>query len=229
MKALQEAFGITINDKALFKQALTHPSYTKENNISPLKNYERLEFLGDAVLKLTVSNILLKKYPTYSEGELTKIRSIIVSDAILAKIAKKLNLDKFIIMSKTAEKSKDGYRDSVLACTFEAILGAYFIEGKSVELTEFLTKTLTSDIECVEKNPEKYHAKEALQEYTQLKSRELPIYRLIKEFGAAHDPTFEVEVIYCEEVLATAKGKTKKEAEQKCAYKACLKLGVINK
>lgn len=228
MKALAEIFDIEIEDEALFKKALTHPSFTRDNELSSLENYERLEFLGDAVLKLVISDILFKKYPTSNEGYLTKIRSILVSDFILAKIAKDLKLKKYIIVSKNAEKSQDGYKDSVFACVFEAILGAYFLENKLCELKVFLNRILEKYIEYVQENSNKFHAKELLQEYTQAQSQSLPIYRLVKETGSAHSPVFEFEVKYNDKVLATAKGKSKKEAEQKCAYIACLKLGVIN-
>lgn len=228
IKDLEKVFGIEITDEELFKKAVTHSSYTKENSLNSLLNYERLEFFGDAVLKLAVSEILMKKFPNSNEGELTKIRSIIVSDATLSVIAKELGLSKFLILGKNAEKSGERTRASINACAVEALIGAYFLTGKKKEIVEFLGKIFEPKIADVKSNFAKYNAKEILQEYTQGKTRELPQYHLVREFGPQHDPSFEIEVIYQNRVLACEIGKTKKEAEQKCAYEACKKLGVIN-
>ena len=228
IKDLEKVFNIEITDEELFKKALTHSSYTKENSLSSLLNYERLEFFGDAVLKLAVSEILMKKFPTSNEGELTKIRSIIVSDATLSIVAKELGLNEFLILGKNAEKSGERTRASINACAVEALIGAYFLTGKKKEIVEFLGKIFEPKILDVKNNFAKYNAKEILQEYTQKKTKELPEYHLIREFGPQHDPSFEIEVIYQNKILACEIGKSKKEAEQKCAYEACKKLGVIN-
>jgi ribonuclease-3 len=227
VSALEGIFQIKMTDKKLFEKALTHGSYTKENEITSLSNYERLEFLGDAVLKLCVSDILYKKYPKYMEGELTKIRSIIVSDSTLAEIAQKIGLSPLMILGKHAEKLGGRSRKSILACTFEAILGAYFIEGKFAEVSAYLTEILEDFIVAVDDNFEKFNAKAILQEYTQSQTKMTPVYRITEEQGPSHNKTFLVEVSYLGEVLACAEGKTKKEAEQKCAHQACEKLGVI--
>lgn len=224
---LEDIFKIKIKDGRLFEKALTHGSFTKENEITSLENYERLEFLGDAVLKLCVSDILYKKYPNYMEGELTKIRSIIVSDATLAQITKKIGLSSLLILGRQAEKMGERGRTSILACAFEALLGAYFIEGKFVEISDFLKEVFDEAICEVDQNFEKFNAKAILQEYTQSKTKTIPVYAITKESGPCHNKTFFVEVAYSGEVLASAEGKTKKEAEQKCAYEACKKLGVI--
>ena len=224
---LEEIFQIKTIDGQLFEKALTHGSYTKENSITSLNNYERLEFLGDAVLKLCVSDILYKKYPTYMEGELTKIRSIIVSDSTLAEISKKIGLSSLMILGKHAEKMGGRDRTSILACAFEAVLGAYYTEGKFDEVSAFLSRELEDFIVAVDNNFEKFNAKAILQEYTQSQTKMTPVYRITEEQGPSHDKTFLVEVSYLGEVLASAEGKTKKEAEQKCAHQACEKLGVI--
>lgn len=228
IKDLEKVFGIEITDEELFKKAVTHSSYTKENGLSSLLNYERLEFFGDAVLKLAVSEILMKKFPKSNEGELTKIRSIIVSDATLSVIAKELGLEEYLILGKNAEKAGERTRASINACSVEALIGAYYLTGKKFEIVEFLGKVFEPKILDVKSNFAKYNAKEILQEYTQKKTKELPEYHLIREFGPQHDPSFEIEVIYQNRVLACEIGKSKKEAEQKCAYEACKKLGVIN-
>lgn len=228
IKDLENVFGIQITDEKLFKKALTHPSFTKEKGINSLQNYERLEFFGDAVLKLAISKILLEKFPKNSEGDLTKIRSIIVSDAMLATISKEMCLYKYIILGKHAEKAGERMRDSINACVLEALIGAYYLDGKICEILEFLDKIFELKILDVKNNVSKYNAKEILQEYTQAQTKEVPSYNLLKESGSAHEPSFEMEVCYKGQTLAKAVGKTKKEAEQKCAFKACKKLGVID-
>lgn len=227
IELLEHIFKIKPDNFELFEKALTHGSYTKENNINSTQNYERLEFLGDAVLKLCVSDILYKKFPNYHEGELTKIRSIVVSDNTLALIAKEIGLTELIILGKQEEKMGGRLRKSILACAFEALLGAYYLEGKYVELLAFLETKMDKYIKEVDANFEKFNAKAILQEYTQSQNKQTPVYRIKEEMGPSHNKTFMVEVSYMEEVLATAEGKTKKEAEQNCAYKACVKLGVI--
>lgn len=228
IQKLEEIFGIKINDKDLFKKALTHPSYTKEKEISSLNNYERLEFFGDAVLKLAVSKILFKKYPKSPEGELTKIRSIIVSDMMLSKVSKELNLQDLIILGNAAEKQGERTRESINACVLEALIGAFYLDGKNMEILNFLDKVFEEKIKDVDKNFAKYNAKQYLQEYAQSLSTDLPVYKVVNQTGPLHDLTFEVEVMLKGEVLANGFGKSKKEAEQKCAYVACKKLGVIN-
>lgn len=227
-KNLEDIFGIKITDESLFKKALTHPSFTKENNISSLENYERLEFFGDSVLKLAVSEELIKKYPKANEGDLSKIRSIIVSDATLAKISEQIGIVDLIIIGEHAEKTGERNCTSIRACVFEALLGAFYLDNKKDKIFEFLSEILEPYIDEIKENLAKYNSKEILQEYTQGKTKELPKYILLEELGPKHSPTFRVQVMYQNRVLATATGRSKKDAEQKCAYEACIKLGVIN-
>ncbi len=225
--AIERIFKIPVVNVENFQRAVTHSSYTKENNMHFIECYERLEFLGDAVLKLTISDCLFKKFPEYSEGALSKIRSIVVSDAVLAEIAKKNGLSELIIMSRHEEKQGCRNLESVCACAFEAVLGAYYLDGKFRELLEYINTTFASYIEEVDSNSSKYNAKAVLQEYTQGLTKETPVYRVVAESGPAHKREFEVEVSYQENVIAKATGRSKKEAEQKCAYEACKILGVI--
>ncbi len=226
MKKLADMFNIPIENTVFFEHALTHPSYTKENNLEYTACYERLEFLGDAVLKLAISDILYNKYPEYTEGNMSKIRSIIVSDATLFEVAEELGLPELIKLGRHEEKQGCRKLESVCACAFEAVLGAYYLDGKFIELKDFIAQKFTSYIEDVDKNFEKFNAKALLQEYTQGKSKKTPEYKLVGEVGPAHKKVFEVEVWYGGECLAKGSGKTKKEAEQKCAYEACMKLGI---
>lgn len=214
-------------DEELIKIALTHPSYTKENNFSDLENYERLEFFGDSVLKLFTSKLLYETYPESPEGELSKIRSILVSDAILAKVAVKIGLDKLIILGHSEEKQGGRKRESNIACSLEAILGAYYLSGKRDEIENFIRDYILIYAEDVDKHFEKYNAKDILQQYTQGVDKTRPEYNTVSVKGPAHKPIFVVEVVWNGEILAEAEGKSKKEAEQNAAFKACENLGVI--
>ena len=217
-----------VQDKSLVEKALTHPSFTKEQNLSDLENYERLEFFGDSVLKLFTSKLLYETYPEYPEGALSKIRSILVSDYILSKIAFEIGLDKLIKLGPAEEKQGGRKRESNLACSLEALLGAYYLNGKSAEIEEFIRKYVMPFATDIDKHFEKYNAKDILQQYTQGYNKTLPEYRTVAMHGPAHKPEFEVEVFWDGRVIATALGKTKKEAQQNCAYEACKRLGVIS-
>lgn len=223
---LEKIFALT-EENELVDLALTHPSYTKENNLDTLLSYERLEFFGDSVLKLFTSKLLYEKYPEYPEGDLSKIRSILVSDAILAKIAFEIGLDKLIKLGPAEEKQGGRTRESNLACSLEALLGACYFNGKEQEIEMFIGNYLMPYADDVDAHFEKYNAKDILQQYTQGIDKTLPEYRTVGVHGPAHKPEFEVEVIWQGKVIANAKGKSKKEAQQNCAYEACKKLGVI--
>jgi ribonuclease-3 len=222
---LKKIFGE--GDEKLIKIALTHPSYTKENNISDLENYERLEFFGDSVLKLFTSKLLYEVYPKSAEGELSKIRSILVSDAILAKVAVQIGLDKLIILGPSEEKQGGRKRESNIACSLEAILGAYYFSGKREEIENFIRDYIIVYAEDVDKHFEKYNAKDILQQYTQGYNKTRPDYNVVSVSGPAHKPIFTVEVVWEGKVIASANGSSKKEAEQNGAYEACKSLDII--
>ena len=221
---LESIFG---EQNELVKQALTHPSYTKENNIDSLESYERLEFFGDSVLKLFTSKLLYETYPEAPEGELSKIRSILVSDAILAKAGEKIGIDELMLLGPAEEKQGGRKRESNIACTLEAVLGAYYLNGRQKEIENFIKDYIMIYAEDVDKHFEKYNAKDILQQYTQGVNKTLPEYRTVAINGPAHKPEFIVEVEWGGEIIAQASGKSKKEAQQNCALKACQNLGVI--
>ena len=223
---LENIFGIEA-DLELLEKALTHPSYTKELNLDDLLNYERLEFFGDSVLKLFTSKLLYEKYENYPEGDLSKIRSILVSDAILSGIAFEIGLDKLIKLGPAEEKQGGRKRESNLACSLEAILGAYYLSEQNEAIENFIQKYVLPYAEDIDKHFEKYNAKDILQQYTQGVDKTLPVYKTIAVHGPAHKPEFEIAVEWHGKVIATGKGKSKKEAQQNCAYEACKALGVV--
>lgn len=223
---LEDIFGVEA-DSELLDKALTHPSYTKELNLNDLLNYERLEFFGDSVLKLFTSKLLYEKYEAYPEGDLSKIRSILVSDAILSGIAFEIGLDKLIKLGPAEEKQGGRKRESNLACSLEAILGAYYLSGQGEAIEKFIKTYVIPYAEDIDAHFERYNAKDILQQYTQGVDKTLPVYKTIAVHGPAHKPEFEIAVEWQGKIVAISKGKNKKEAQQNCAYEACKSLGVI--
>jgi len=227
MEKLEAIFGVKIDDPKNFLRALTHPSFTQDNKEDYVECYERLEFLGDAVLKLSISDILFEKFPEGAEGKMSKIRSIVVSDSTLAKVSMDLGLNEFIRVAKHEEKQGCKKLESVVACSFEALLGAYYLDGKFEEIKLFIKKTFEKIIADAENHPDSYNAKAILQEYTQAQHQDRPEYSVKSESGPDHNKIFEIEVSWHGDILASGCGKTKKEAEQNAARNACIKLGVI--
>lgn len=209
----------------LYDRALTHSSYTYENKLSAFDNYERLEYLGDAVLKLVVSEYLFERFPEYREGELTKIRAVVVSDAKLAEIAKAIGLGEYIVFGSSEAKSGGRKKVSNLACAFEALLGAMYLDGKMLEIRDMMCEQLENFVTEIDMSKTKDNYKAALQELTQADGGVLPVYRTIKEAGPSHNRTFHIEVSINGEMVGIGIGKSKKEAQQQAARQA---LAVLN-
>ena len=207
-------------DLEMYDRALTHSSYTYENKLSTNDNYERLEYLGDAVLKLVVSEYLFERFPEYREGDLTKIRAVVVSDVTLARIAESLNLGDFIVFGVSEAKSGGHNKVSTLACAFEALLGAMHLDGKLSDIRRFLREHLEELITDVDMSKTKDNFKAALQELTQSDGGMLPMYRTVKEVGPSHNRVFHIEVMINGETLGHGSGKSKKEAQQQAARQA---------
>ena len=211
----------------LINKALTHTSYAFENNLDSSEHYERLEFLGDAVLKLAVSNYLFFKYREYPEGQLTKIRGIIVSDEFLSQLAEQIKLPQYINLGPHEEKTGGRYRHSILACAFEALLGALYEDNQLDNIYKFLDDLYEQYTDEIDQNMCIYNVKALLQEYTQAQNKDLPEYEIVKETGKDHDKLYEVSVKYNGEILGIGKGKSKKDAEKDAALQASIKLGLI--
>ena len=229
LEKLLNKLGIKI-PKKLFQTALTHSSLTfetKTNEAEGVPNYERLEFLGDSVLKLLISEILYKKYPDYPEGRMTKIRSILVSDNTIFKLGLRIQLPELILLSKSEEKDHGREKESIVACAFEAILGAVYLSAGIEKARDFLKIVYKNLPKEIDENLESYNAKAVLQEYTQNMNKDLPQYKELSETGKANNKTFTFEVIYQNKVIAQGSGKTKREAQQNAAKSACIKLGLL--
>ncbi len=229
LNELLNSLGLEIDNYDLLDLALTHGSYTFENKLNSVENNERLEFLGDAVLKIIASRYLYDRFPEYQEGELTKIRSILVSDKTLAKLAEKINLGKYLNLGFHEEKMGGRTRSSTLACAFEAVLGAFYLDGKLEDLHRFLPELLEDEVTEIDQSWTKHNFKAILQEYTQGSNTGLPEYSIINEEGPPHNRTFEIEVFVNGEILGYGKGKSKKEAQQFAAKMALGALGLVEK
>ena len=214
-------------DIELLDIALTHPSFNFEKNIEDAPDYERLEFLGDSVLRLVISEVLFDKYQDYDEGKLTKIRSYLVSDEFLAQLAEKINLGSVVKLGHHEEKDGGRKKESILACAMEAVFGAVFKSCDFLIAKNFISQVYNMIEVDVTTILYMYNSKELLQQYTQSKTKSLPEYELTKEYGKAHNKTYEVSVLYQGELLGCGEAKTKKEAEKIAAFNALKKLKIV--
>lgn len=221
MEKLEERIGYCFRDKALLGQALTHSSFSNEQKIRKCKDYERLEFLGDAVLELVTSEYLFYRYQEIPEGELTKMRASMVCEPALAYCARDLELGDYIRLGRGEESTGGRERDSIIADVVEAVIGAIFLDGGLEDAKVFINRFVLNDIENKQLF---FDSKSNLQELAQGQIKEEVSYSLLDESGPEHNKSFTVEVSLGDEVLAQGSGKTKKAAEQQAAYGALLKL-----
>ena len=221
LKLLEDRIGYHFHDISLLKQAVTHSSFTNEQKINKAKHYERLEFLGDAVLELVSSEFLFIRHPEMPEGELTKVRASMVCEPSLAFCARDLELGKFLLLGKGEDITGGRHRDSIISDAMEAVTGAIFLDGGMEPAKQFIYRFILSDIEDKQLF---YDSKSNLQELIQGKLKKNFHYELRDEKGPEHDKIFEVEIFMEEESLGIGQGRTKKAAEQQAAYKALLLL-----
>lgn len=223
LNELEDIIGYHFNDQSLLKQALTHSSCTNEQKINKQKHYERLEFLGDAVLELVSSEFLFSAHPEMSEGQLSKTRASMVCEPSLAFCARDIDLGKFIRLGKGEEVTGGRYRDSIISDVMEAVIGAIFLDGGMEPAKKHINKFILSDLENKKLF---YDSKTTLQEYAQGDLKKNLQYTTIEESGPEHDKLFTVEVSVDEKVLGKGQGRTKKAAEQQAAYEALLGIKV---
>ncbi len=221
MKELEQRIGYQFHDISLLKQALTHSSFTNEQKINKTGDYERLEFLGDAVLELTSSEFLFHEHQDVPEGELTKMRASMVCEPALAFCARDLELGKFIRLGKGEENTGGRERDSIISDVMEAVTGAIYLDGGMEPARQFINSFILSDLEDKRLF---YDSKSNLQELIQGKLKKEFWYELLEESGPEHNKVFKVSVHMEDEVLGEGIGKTKKAAEQQAAYRALLLL-----
>ena len=212
--------GYTFRQPALLEQALRHASFVNEQGDLRLTDNERLEFLGDAVLDLAISHLLMELYPEAEEGVLSKYRAMIVDEAGLNEVAVALGLGEHLLLGKGEEQSSGREKPSILADTTEAVIGALYLDAGFEGAMVVIRRWFQPLLDKVDAAEMVYDFKSALQEYTQQVYKELPRYRLVEETGPAHDKTFTVALLLQGEILAEAQGKSKKEAEQRAAREA---------
>ena len=217
LKELEGKIGYTFKDKTLFKQALTHSSYANEHRHEGLKDNERLEFLGDAVLEIISSEYLFYNYPDMAEGEMTKLRASIVCEPTLALCTHEISLGSYLFLGKGEERTGGRNRDSIVSDAMESVIGAIYLDGGFASAKEFVLNFILNDMEHKQLF---YDSKTILQEIVQENGTQPVEYVLIGEEGPDHNKNFTVEARVNGKIMGQGSGHTKKAAEQAAAYQA---------
>ena len=219
---LEKTIGYVFQNKKLLENAMRHSSYANEHKQSGMKDNERLEFLGDAVLELSSSDFLYRHYPNMREGDMTKLRASIVCEPTLAQCASVIELGSFLRLGKGEERTGGRNRDSVVSDAMEALIGAVYLDGGFTNAKEFVERFILNDME---KKKLFFDSKTILQEIVQSSFKGEKIsYRLVREEGPDHDKNFVVKLFIGDRGFEEGSGRTKKAAEQKAAYKTIMTL-----
>jgi len=221
----EQTAGIDFKDKSLLKQAFTHRSYINENRALGLSHNERLEFLGDAVLELVITDNLYKRFTEMNEGELTSLRSALVNADTCSIVATKLGVNDFLLLSKGESKDAGRARQYILANTLEAIIGAIYIDQGFEEAQKFILAHIASLAEDIVKQGTWIDAKSLFQEKAQEHASTTPAYKTIRESGPDHDKHFVVGVYIGKDLYGQGEGKSKQDAEQEAARSALKEKG----
>lgn len=225
LDALCKKLGYVFKEPRLFVEAFRHASYVNEQADPNLRDNERLEFLGDAVLDLAISHLLMDLFGEAEEGELSKCRAMLVDEASLSRVAAGLRLGDYLMLGRGEEQGQGRQKPSILANTMEALLGALYLDAGFERVMEVIRKLFGPSLKRLRKKETYHDFKSLLQEFTQQNFKTTPQYRLVGESGPAHDKTFRVLLLLNGDVLAKGQGKSKKEAEQNAAREGffCLK------
>ncbi|NME36788.1 MULTISPECIES: ribonuclease III [Fusobacterium] len=226
LSSLEKKIGYKFKNIKLLRNSLVHRSFGNENKKYKKINNERLELLGDAVLDLIVAEYLYKNHSNYSEGDLAKIKSMAVSEPVLAKVSRKLNMGEYLYLSRGELLTGGRERNSILGDLFEAVLGAIYLDSNFETAREIALYHLKEYIDHVEEDEEIMDFKTILQEYSQKVYKQVPIYEVINETGPDHKKLFEIVVKIGEDIEEKGIGKSKKMAEHGAAQALCKKLGV---
>ena len=220
LKKLQKRMGVRFTDLSLLEQALTHRSYSHVTSQTRNDSNERMEFLGDSVLGLAVSQFLYLRFPERSEGALSKMKSLLVSRKVLSSVAKELGLGEFLLLSGEESEMGGRGRASILADSFEGVIGAIYLDQGYRASNKFIQRFLLASIHDILEDEEHTNYKSLLQEYVQSRRLSHPTYRVRKEEGPEHEKEFAVDVVVKGNVWGTGRGKSKKQAEQNAARAA---------
>lgn len=214
---LEKELDYTFKNKELLYQALTHTSYAYENKV---QSNEKLEFLGDAILEVTISKYLYKNYQTLKEGEMTKVRASVVCEQSLHEVAKAHNFSDFLRLGKSERLSREQVRPAIMADSVEALIAAIYLDGGIEPVKKFIIENLKESIETATKNIGQKDYKTVLQEILQKHGEVHIVYNIIKESGPDHEKNFDAEVLCNGKILSTGKGRSKKLAEMDAAKNA---------
>jgi len=214
---LEKKLGVKFKDKNILKQAFTHRSYLNENPDFKLEHNERLEFLGDAVMELIVTEHLYKEHPEKAEGDLTNWRAALVNAKMLTSISEELGFNDFLLLSRGESQELGKARAYILANAFEAFLGALYLDGGYKKCDDFIKDHLLTKLPEIIKDGTYKDAKSKFQEEAQERVSVTPNYKVIKESGPDHDKNFIVGVYLGNELIAEGKGSSKREAESAAA------------
>lgn len=214
---LEKKIGITFKNKELLKEALTHRSYINERPNLKLKHNERLEFLGDAVLELVVTEYLFEKFPKKPEGELTNFRAALVKASTLAEVANEIKLDDYMLLSKGEAKDIGKARQCILADALEALIGAIYLDRGYKTSNSFIEKTILSPRVEILTSASLKDAKSWFQEQAQEIEGMTPLYKVLSEWGPDHNKHFVTGVYLGDKMIAEGEGSSKQEAQQKAA------------
>ena len=217
---LEKKLGLKFKDKDILRQAFTHRSYLNENPDLKLEHNERLEFLGDAVIELIVTEHLYKDYPEKKEGDLTNWRAALVNAKMMTSVAEELGFNDYLLLSRGESKELGKARAYILANTFEALLGALYLDSGYEPCDEFIKKYLLKKLSNIIREGSYKDAKSKFQEEAQDKISITPSYNVIKEEGPDHEKNFTVGVYLDKELIAEGEGLSKQEAEESAAKKA---------
>lgn len=215
MIQLEQKINYSFRNRLLLRQALTHSSRANEQRINRCEDYERLEFLGDAVLELISSDYIFREHPEMSEGKMTKYRSSIVCEPALAFCAREIGLEEYILLGKGEEATGGRNRDSIISDVMEAVIGAIYLDSGMDEAKTFIHRFILSDLEHKQLF---YDAKTILQEEVQKENGGTLRYELVREDGPEHDKVFVVDAFINGIKVSSGTGHSKKTAEQQAAY-----------
>lgn len=221
---IEEKIGVIFIKKELLQEAFTHRSYLNEKPSWPTPNNERLEFLGDAVLELIITEALFELFPEEPEGQLTSLRSALVNYQMMSKISRNLDLEKHILLSKGESKDLGKAREVILANLSEALIGAIYLDQGYAVAQTFVKKHVLVHLEEVLKNKTYKDPKSLLQEAIQEKMKMTPAYKILNEHGPDHQKKFVVGVYFGDDLIAEGKGTSKQEAERNAAASALQKI-----